>query len=75
MSAPEGIRRIAAAIKWLGYGLGGVVALFFMVVFVMDGSILWGLAIALVLGALIAGVGHLLSWVVYGFSEPKEPGG
>lgn len=75
MNAPEGIRRIAAAIKWLGYGLGGVVALLFIVLGAIDGTILMGIAVALVLGPLVAGAGHLLSWVVNGFAEPKAPGG
>lgn len=88
MNTPEGIRRIATAIQWIGDGLGVVVALVFIVAGVfdyqsrskygVDGGLTYLLgeaAIGVVGGAVIAGMGRLISWVIKGFAEPKAPGG
>lgn len=74
MNTPEGIRRIAIAVRWAGDVTGALVLLFFLVIF-SSGDVLTGFLAGGVLGLLVAAVGRLLSWVIRGFAEPKAPGG
>lgn len=78
MNAPEGIRRIATAIRWVGDGIGVVVALALGGMFLVEAQSLLNaagsLGFAVVIGALISGCGRLLSWVIKGFAEPRSPG-
>lgn len=74
MNTSEGIRRIAAAIRWLGDGIGLLTALVFGWAFLAKGGTLagfQGILLALAMGGIIAGAGRLLSWIINGFAEPR----
>lgn len=81
MNAPEGIRRIATAIRWVGDGLGvmfaagGVGFLIAAAVNYEWASDVVSVGIMLfVFGGLVSGAGRLASWIINGFAAPKATG-
>jgi len=66
MNTAEGLRRIAAAIRWIGYAIGAYIIYYFG--FHSD-SVEW---IIVAIGIVVAGLAHLLGWVVKGFAEPPK---
>ena len=74
MNTPEGIRRIATAIRWVGDVAGALVLIFFVVAF-LSNDVLMGFLVGGVFGLFVVGAGRLISWVIKGFAEPKAPGG
>lgn len=82
MNASEGLRRLALAIRYGSYGLGalvfaGAVVAGFGSVSMQPGAGLnfstaaAGAVAGAIGGALCAGVGHAISWVLLGFSEKR----
>lgn len=74
MNAAEGLRRLALAIRYGGYGLGALM-LAFGVVISFGGTSASGMAGSVIGGivgcAFFAGIGHAISWVLLGFSEKR----
>ncbi len=78
MNAPEGVRRIATSIRWIGDGLEllgvlmGIGAFIEYAVNDFRGDGLVSSGIFLVLAAILCG-GRRVSWIVNGIAEPKAP--
>ena len=72
MNAPEGLTRIATVIRWLGYLLAAYVIVAGVVTFPDHEYSLTYLAVALLGGAAIGGIGWVIGWVVDGFAKPKS---
>jgi len=70
MNTAEGVRRLAAIIRWIGDGLGAV-CLAVGMVFAYDANAnqLGVLVGALLLAALFSGSGRAVSWILRGFAE------
>lgn len=74
MNTPEGIRRIATAIRWVGDGLGLLLALLGFVSLIPPSGDPVGSILVFILAALMIAGGRLLSWIINGFAAPKAPG-
>lgn len=66
----EGIRRLAVAVRWVGYIAAGLVALFFIMLAAIESQNGW---IALVIGAgcaaAVAASGWAAGWIIEGFAK------
>ena len=67
-------RKIATAIRWIGDGLGVLLAVLGVALLFLANDPLFGIFVLLLAGLSIGG-GRLLCWIVNGFAEPKSPGG
>lgn len=81
MNVSEGVRRLALVIRYGGYCVGGVVALFALLIAFNSqspldqaGFMVGGTAI----GAMVGGAGHVIAWILMGFAgsraEPRNQG-
>lgn len=71
MNPHEGLTRIAQVIRWLGYGVAVLFALLGVGILFGDASDKVGFCFAMVVcGALTAGAGWAIAWVIDGFAKP-----
>jgi hypothetical protein len=70
VNVAEGLRRLAAAIRWTGYLIGGLFVAGACIGLVNNGSGSVALFIAAI-GAFAAAVGWVIAWIVDGFSKSK----
>ena len=72
MNPHEGLTRIAQVIRWLGYGFAVVVVLGGFAIAATAGSetVVVGVA-SIVCGALVAGAGWAIAWIIDGFAKPR----
>lgn len=69
MNASEGIRRIAKAVRWLGYGIG-ILSLLAGISAIFSSGGWFGLSVLFIFAAVISGIGRLISWIILGFVDP-----
>jgi hypothetical protein len=75
MNTSEGLRRVAAVIRFFGYGVAALLVAGSMVVLFIPGArdALALAGIGLVCAAASAGTGWGLAWIVDGFAKERPP--
>lgn len=68
MNATEGLRRIAAVVRWIGYLSGAV---FIVAATTADLRSTTGSAILVGIGIAIGAIGWVVAWIIEGFAKPK----
>lgn len=73
MDLAEGIRRLAALIRWTGYVIGGLLFVLAIALAAFGSTDrLQMFALYGVSGAVVAGIGYALAWVIEGFAGKRR---
>lgn len=70
MNASEGVRRLARVIRWIGDGIGGVIAVVGTYsILTSEAPKLGSVAGVLLVGAIFSGAGRAVSWILQGLAK------